>query len=37
LAAKTNFAFGREKRTKVRPVRMAVNPSPHRISDDATT
>jgi hypothetical protein len=36
LAAKISLARGREKRTKVRPVKTAVNASPHTISIDAT-
>jgi hypothetical protein len=35
LAAKTSLARGREKRTKVRPVRIAVKASPQMISTDA--
>jgi hypothetical protein len=37
FAANTSLARGREKRTKVRPVKIAVNPSPHMISIVTTT
>jgi len=37
LPAKTNLARGREKRTKVRPVKTAVKASPQMISLAATT
>jgi hypothetical protein len=35
FAAKTSLARGREKRTKVRPVKIAVKASPQTISVDA--
>ena len=37
LAANTSLARGREKRTKVRPVKIAVNPSPQMSSIVTTT
>jgi hypothetical protein len=37
LAAKISLALGREKRTKVRPAKMAANPTQQTISVAATT